>query len=174
MATVASVLRESRQRINARRPRIYGVPNVVLQSQAELLRSVMFKRRGGNEAFHPLDEEELAVLDHVVRGYMRSGTLLAGNESFWQNPTRSFATICCAASGASALKNFGTRPRSSRRRSSCRRTRSSTSGMPIPFSSCRGARDWLSPKRPGTAVLPNSTITAHAATRDAQDRGLFR
>jgi uracil phosphoribosyltransferase len=45
------------------------------------LRKVTFGRKGDDEAFHPLADGELAVLDHAVRGYLEAGRLLvAGNK----------------------------------------------------------------------------------------------
>jgi uracil phosphoribosyltransferase len=82
MPTVGSVIQESRRRINARRALISGVSEETMRFQIDLLRDVMFKRRGEHEAFHPLSQEELAVLEHVVRGYVRSRRLLIGNDCF--------------------------------------------------------------------------------------------
>jgi uracil phosphoribosyltransferase len=82
MPTVEGVLRESRQRISVRRSRIYGVAEEELRFQIDLLRAAMFQRKRGDEAFHPLNEEELAVLEHFVRGYVRSGQLVVGNDCF--------------------------------------------------------------------------------------------
>ena len=82
MRTVESVLRESRQHISVRRSRIHGVAEEELRFRINLLRTVMFQRKRGDEAFHALNEEELAVLEHFVRGYVRSGQLVVGNDCF--------------------------------------------------------------------------------------------
>jgi hypothetical protein len=80
--SVERVLRESRQRINARRALIPGVSEETLQFEIEFLRRVMFNRRRGSEAFHPLCEGELAILEHFVRGYVRSGRLVVQDDCF--------------------------------------------------------------------------------------------
>jgi uracil phosphoribosyltransferase len=45
----------------------------------ERLRTMMFGRKKKGEAFHPLAERELAVLDETVLGYMKDGRLLIAN-----------------------------------------------------------------------------------------------
>lgn len=82
MQTVESVLRHSQGRIRERRERIYGISQDELRSQIGLLRTVMFKRRKGDEAFWPLSNEELGVLEHFIREYKKSGQFVTGNECF--------------------------------------------------------------------------------------------
>ncbi|MGB7957861.1 MAG: uracil phosphoribosyltransferase [Minisyncoccia bacterium] len=82
MQTVESVLRESRQRIGERRSLVDNMSAKELRSRMAQLRTVMFGRRRSREAFHPLDDEELAILERTVRGYVVSGQLFVGGELF--------------------------------------------------------------------------------------------
>jgi uracil phosphoribosyltransferase len=52
-----------------------------LRERMKRLRNVMFGRKGTGEAFHPLDETELALLEQCVLGYIASRRLTVGEKS---------------------------------------------------------------------------------------------
>jgi len=80
--TVDGVLRESHRRRKDRRALIRGMDEETLRFRMDDLRAVMFDRKTEDEAFHPLREEELAILEHHVRGYIQDKRFLVGHNGF--------------------------------------------------------------------------------------------
>jgi len=86
MQIVQSVLRTSERRIKARRSLVRGIPDAELREQMAGLREVMFGRKMADEAFHPLREMELALLEWCVRGYIADRRLVVGGRFLANGP----------------------------------------------------------------------------------------